>query len=424
MIGNILKFGWRNIWRNKRRTLLTVTAIAFGVTSIVFAKAYFNGIMDSAMESMVKTELGHIKIADKEYMRLERIMPKEHLVTGIPTLLKSLSQVEGITHVVEKLKMNVLLSHGSTNEPGLAVGIHPDDADQTFDLSKAIVKGKYYSESGLELIIGKGLAEELDVTVNDELLLVTTDINYSTYALPFKIVGIFETGFRYMDRHQLFIPLSKAQEMLDCPDSAHEVIIFIDSPYNSRQVAARIQDILDRQNPGNSLLIQPWEENDFVKGSIPLYRQVYGKIYGLIMLIVALVILNTMLMTVMERYHEIGVIKALGMKDREISTMILTEAFYIGAIGSLAGGAIGGALAAYTEKTGLNMIAIVGEKIWNEMDIPIPFFGQVLYPDFTWNTLLGSIAFGVIVALIAVIYPAIKSARMKPVEAFRSQLKV
>lgn len=424
MIGNILKFGWRNIWRNTRRTLLTIMAIAIGVITIVFAKAYFNGIMNNATESMIKTELGHIKIADREYVRLERIMPKERLVTGIPGLISSISEIEGISHVVEKLKMNVLLSHGTTNEPGLAIGIHPDDADQTFDLSKAIIEGRYYSEEGLELVIGKGLAEELGAGVNDELLLVTTDINYSTYALPFKVVGIFETGFRYMDKHQLYIPLSKAQEMLDCRGAAHEVVMYIDNPNQSRQIAARIKEMLDRQRPGHNLLVLPWEENDFIKNSVPLTKQIYAKIYGFIMLIVALVILNTMLMTVMERYHEIGIIKALGMKNREISAMIFSEALCIGAIGSLVGGAIGGALAAYTEKTGINVLSMMGEKVWNEMDIPIPFFGQVLYPDFTWDILVSSVIFGLVMALLAVIYPALKSAKMKPVDAFRSQLKV
>jgi putative ABC transport system permease protein len=424
MIGNIFKFAWRNIWRNKRRTLITVTAITFGVIVIVFAKAYINGVMNSATESMVKTELGHIKIAHREYIRLERIMPKEHLVDGIPSLTTSLSQVDGTKHIVEKLKMNVLLNHENITEAGLAIGIHPADAEQTLDLSKAIIEGTFYTETGLQLVIGKGLAEELDAKVNDELLLITTDINYSTYALPFKIAGIFETGFKYMDKHQLYFPLSRAQEMLDCPDSAHEVLIFIDNPTHSRRMAAHIQGLLDRRNPGHNLLIQPWEENGFIKSSVPLTKKIYGRIYGLIMLIVALVILNTMLMTVMERYHEIGVIKALGMKNREISLMILSEALYIGVIGSLAGGAIGGALAAYTGNTGINIVAMTSQKIWDEMDIPIPMFGQYLYPEFTWGIVCTSVGFGLIMALLAVIYPAVKSARMKPVEAFRSQLDV
>jgi ABC-type antimicrobial peptide transport system permease subunit len=142
------------------------------------------------------------------------------------------------------------------------------------------------------------------------------------------------------------------------------------------------------------------------------------------MIIVGLVILNTMLMTVMERYHEIGVIKALGFKNREVFLMILVEAFYIGVIGAIIGGALGGPLSAWLETTGIDMVKMMGEGVLEQFDIPIPIFSRVFYPDFTFSILINSVIFGIMVALIAVLYPAIKSVRMSPVEAFRSELKV
>jgi len=103
--------------------------------------------------------------------------------------------------------------------------------------------------------------------------------------------------------------------------------------------------------------------------------------------------------------------------------MILVEAFYLGSIGSAIGGIIGGTLSAVMEKTGIN-IATMGGGIIEKIDIPLPFIGRILYPDFTFSILIGSMVFGIVVALAAVIYPAIKSLRMLPVEAFRSELKV
>ena len=424
MMMNILKLGWRNIWRNKRRTLLTIIAIAFGVMSIVFAKAYFQGIMKSGIEAVIKTDIGHIRIADKEYLRLERILPKEHMVTDTDSLRKTIEGAGGVEMVMERLKFNVLLNIDDTNEPALATGVKPDDVNRSLDLEKTLVEGTFYKESTLELIIGKGLAKKLNAKLDDELLLVTTDVNYSTYALPFKIVGIFETGFSHMDKHQIYIPLTKAQELLDCRNAAQEVLVYLDNPEQATPMSAAIESALAAQRPDHTLEIASWEENDFIKGTLPFTKQIYDRIYFLILLIVALVILNTMLMTVMERYHEIGVIKALGMKNREISNMILVESFYIGTIGSLIGGAIGGALAALTEKTGIDIVAMMGEKVWDSMDIPIPFIGKVLYPEFSIQILVSGILFGIVISLVAVIYPARKSAKMKPVEAFRSQLKV
>jgi putative ABC transport system permease protein len=424
MFGNIFKFGWRNLTRNKRRTFLTLLAIAVGVMSVIFAKSYIQGIINNATETAIKTQAGHVRIAHKEYLRLERIMPKEYLVTGLDQLENTVSRLPGFETMDPRIKFNVLLSHGDVNESGLAIGIEPAAADKTMELSKTIVKGSYFGESGkgLDLIIGKKLAEKLDVTVNDELLLVTTDINYSTYALPFNIVGIFEAGFGSMDKHFLYIPLQKAREMLDCGDAAHEVLVFLKDPAKSWQVSEKIKHTLSVNDPEHAIQVIPWQENDLVK-SMPVIAKLWGVILGIIMLIVALVILNTMLMAVMERYHEIGVIKALGFKNREVFSMILVEALYIGVIGSVIGGILGGTLSAISEKVGFSLEAIAG-GLMDKIEIPVPWIGKVLYPDFTFANLVTSMIFGIAIALIAVLYPAFKSARMQPVEAFRSELKV
>lgn len=424
MFGNIFKFGWRNLTRNKRRTFFTLLAISVGVMSVIFAQSYIQGIMNNATETAIKTQAGHVRIVHKEYLRLERIMPREYLVTGMDELRRKVSGLPEFEIMDPRIKFNVLLSHGDVNESGLAMGIEPAVVDKTMELSKSIVKGSYFgnSETGLDLIIGKKLAEKLHVTVNDELLLVTTDINYSTYALPFNIAGIFETGLSNMDKHLLYIPLKKAREMLDCGDAAHEVMVFLKDPAKSWEVSVKIKHALSGNDPDHGIQVIPWQENDLVK-AMPLVAKVWGSILAVVMFIVALVILNTMLMAVMERYHEIGVIKALGFKNREVFLMILVEAFYIGVIGSVTGGILGGTLSAIFEKVGFSLETISGGMM-DKIDIPFPWMGKVLYPDFTFTILVGSMIFGIVIALIAVLYPAYKSARMQPVEAFHAELKV
>jgi putative ABC transport system permease protein len=424
MFRNIFKFGWRNLTRNKRRTFFTILAIAVGVLTLVFARSYIKGIINTANNAMINTEIGHVKIAHKEYLRLNRIMPKEYLVRDLSALRNGLAGFPGVVSINERIKFHVLLSHGDINEAAVAVGFDPVREDKNMELSKVIVKGSYFGEShqGLDLIIGKQLAEKLEVTVNDELLLVTTDVNYSTYALPFKVIGIFDTGFAAMDKHLLYIPLPKAQEMLDCGDAAHEILVFLKDPAKSWETCEKIENILSQKDPDHSIQVIPWQKDDLIE-FLPTVSDIYDVIIGIVMFIVALVILNTMLMAVMERYHEIGVIKALGFKNREVFTMILVEAFYLGCIGAVIGGIIGGTLSAVIEKTGIDFNQMSGGMM-EKIDIPVPFFGRIIYPDFTLTILVGSIIFGIIVALIAVLYPAFKSSKMLPVEAFRSELKV
>lgn len=424
MLKNIFKFAWRNIWRNKRRTLFTTMAIVIGMITLIFSKSYIGGIITTATETIVKTQIGHIRIAHREYLRLERIFPKENLINNTPKVKELLASIPQITHMEERIKFPLLLSNEDINEPGIAVGVIPADIDKSMDLSETMIKGDYFNQEQNQLIIGNGLAKKLNIDINQELLLVTTDINYSTYALPFNVRGTFETGFSVFDKHVLYLPIDKAREMLDAPDTAHEILLFIENPKDAPVIAGKIKSLLDQEFPDNPYLVIPYQHTDLIQSFLPMMENVFGKIIMIIMFIVALVILNTMLMAVMERFQEIGVLKALGLKNHNIISMIFIEAFCIGTIGAVIGGLLGGALSAWVEKVGLNFYQMMGPEVWDKMDMPIPFYGKIVYPDFTLEILISSVVFGIFITLLAVIYPAYKTSKMLPVDAFRSKLNI
>ena len=424
MLKNIFKFAWRNLWRNKRRTLFTIMAIVVGMIALIFARSYIGGIITNSVDSIVKNQIGHIRIAHHEYLRLERIIPKENLITDVSKVIKILSTIPEITHMDERIKFSLLLSNEDINEPGIAVGVNPVAINKSMNLAETIIRGTYLDGDQNQLIIGDGLARKLKADVNKELLLVASDINYSTYALPFNIKGIFETGYSVFDKHVLYLPIEKAREMLDAPGTAHEILIFLENPDDAPVIAGKIKSILDKEFPDNPYQVIPFQQSDIVKSLLPMMENVFGKIIMIIMFIVALVILNTMLMAVMERFHEIGVLKAMGLKNHNIITMIFIEAFCIGVIGALIGGLLGGSLSAYVEKTGLNIVQMMGPEVWDKMDIPIPFFSKMIYPDFTIEILISSVIFGILITLLAVVYPAYKTSKMLPVDAFRSKLNI
>lgn len=424
MAKNMFKLAWRNIWRNKRRTIITFLAVTVGVMTLIFMQSYINGIMDNSTETMIKFDIGHIKIVHREYLRLKRIMPREYLVPELDRLEEMVSETPGVVMIDPRVRFNVLVSQGQNNDVAVAIGCDPALLDQNVKLSRRIVEGRYLEGSGLDIMVGRKLADKLNVGVNDELLLVATDINYSSYALPFRVVGIFETGYTYMDKYLLFMTLNQGQKMLDCGDSAHEVLLFVKDPDQAIQLSEEIRSRLKKADYAPDIQVIPWQKDEILEELVPMMKNIWGGIMAIIMLIVGLVILNTMLMTVMERYHEIGVMKALGFKNREVFSMILTEAFYIGVMGAIIGAAIGAPLSAWVEKTGIDLTKMLGEGMLEKFDIPIPMFGTVIYPDFSISIMVGAVFFGILVALVAVLYPALKSLRMSPVEAFRSELKV
>lgn len=424
MFKTIQRMAWRNILRNKKRTFFTVLSVTMGVMMLIIAKSYISGIVNNASATLIKTEIGHVKIARKEYLRKERIFPKDEMIKNSADIVKLISDKKGIEFIDERIKINLLISKGDRNEPALAIGGSVDGFENSMELSKSIISGKYFSGSDKELIIGANLAKKIDAGIGDELLMVTTDINFSTYALPFKVRGIFETGFSVFDKHVIFFPLKYARVMLDCDDSSHEILIYLKDKNSAPEFATNIVKLINKKYPGNNLDVIPWENNRIITEFMPMISQVWGKILGIIMLIVALVILNTMLMAVMERNFEIGVIKAMGFKNRDIFMLIFSEAFYIGTIGAVAGSVMGGAISAFLEKHGVNYYKIMGPKLWDNLDLPIPLIGKVVYPDFNFSIFISSIFFGIAIAMIAVIYPAFKSSKMLPVEAFRSKLKI
>jgi putative ABC transport system permease protein len=415
---SILTLAWRNIGRNRRRTILTTVAIAFAVMFVLFVQGYMKGILDNFVQNLIQNDTGHVKVAAKEFLRLERILPKEHLIFDSASIEEKIAQMPEIQSTTKRIKFHLVLSHQDKNEPCLGIGIIPSGEKDFLDLEEHIIEGNYLQDSSSEMIIGYSLADKLGVSPGDELLAVTTDINYSTYALTFKVAGLFRTGLATLDKHFFYIPLQKAQILLDCEGAVHEILLFLKDPDEAPTVASNIQEILKKEYRDMTIAAVPWQQHFMIRSYMP-YANSFIFVFMLIILFIsALVILNTMLMAVLERTHEIGIIKSLGMRDRTINMMIFMESFFIGLIGSAIGGILGTALTLYTQKVGLDF-----SKFMDKFDTPIPIISSMIHPQFSVRIVVVSVIFALAIALLSALYPSIKASRMTPVEALRSSLK-
>jgi len=414
----IVTLAWRNIGRNRRRTLLTTIAIAIAVMFVVFVQGYMKGILDNFVQNLIRNDTGHIKLAAKEFLRLERTLPKEHLIFDSVSIEEKILQMPEIQSKTERIRFHLVLSHRDRNEPCLGIGINPSGEKDFLGLDKHIIEGSYLRDSSSEMILGYRLANKLGVSPGDELLAVTTDINYSTYALTFKVAGLIRTGLATLDKHFFYIPLDKAQVLLDCKGAVHEILILLKNPDEAPKVAASIQEMLRDEGRGETIAAVPWQQHFMVRFYMPYANSFIFVLMLIILFIAALVILNTMLMAVLERTHEIGIIKSLGMRDRTISMMIFLESLFIGLIGSAVGGFLGSALTLYTQKFGLDL-----SQFMDKFETPVPIVSSMIHPQFSMRILALSVIFALATALLSSLYPSIKASRMMPVEALRSSLK-
>jgi len=419
----ILLFSWRNILRNRRRTVLTLTAAAIGMLSLVFGKAFIAGTIQAMTEPAIRLGSGHIRLAHPEFLRLERTLPKEHRIAPLSDVLTAIDTLPDIVSRHPMLKFRALAVAGRKNQGAIVTGIDAEADHDDIRLSDFIVKGTFLTHSPDSLVIGKRLAEELEVDIGSELLLVASDINFSTYALPFTVSGIIHIGVSGIDRNGLLIHMKKASELLDCPDSAHEILLFCSDPERAGQLSDTLKQRLLSVKGLNAEVI-PWQDNELMRETLPLISTIWGSILIILMFLVVLVILNTMLMSVMERYHEIGILKALGLKNRDVAAMIFCEAGILGGIGSVIGGFLGTILTLILSVSGIELGGAMNSEIMNQIDVPLSFIGSTLYPLLTPAMIVSSLFLGLAAALTAVLYPAMKSVSMTPADAFRTELKV
>jgi putative ABC transport system permease protein len=192
-----------------------------------------------------------------------------------------------------------------------------------------------------------------------------------------------------------------------------EVLVFGDRAERSHEIAEKLRPLIT--HVGDDLLVVPWQDHYLLRDLILWMKTALLVLYGLILFIASLVIVNTMLMAVLERTHEMGVMMAMGMKGRDLVTLFLAEAAFIALVGGLLGGALGSGLSIYAEAVGLDFSQMLGE-----VEAPIPYLQDyTIYPDFTLSALGLGILFGLIMALVATILPCQKAARLVPTEAIR-----
>jgi putative ABC transport system permease protein len=402
----IFTIAWRNIWRNKKRSAILICAIAFGLWASLFSGAIMYGMLEQMVNSAIATRTADIQIHQKgfeSFKEIGLIIPQGQQV------LSDIRAIPGVTAASGRTVVSGMASSPTTAKGVIIYGIAPGEERLISDVNKQLVQGTYFDNPvSNPAIIGEELAKKLGVKIGNKIVLTAQETDGSIGQGAFRIVGIYRTVSSQFDKTTVFALRSDVDRIFDLNDSLHEIAIMVSSSSKIDEIALEIK------NAFPALDVATWKE---LEPELALTMDMTKEMLYIFLVIVLLAmvfgITNTMLMSVIERIRELGMLISLGMKHGRIFMMITFESVFISIIGAVAGMGLGAGTIAIFARKGIDLsIVSSGLAAFGMSKILFPFLPISEYPL--------TVALVILTSIFAAIYPAIKAAALKPVEALRT----
>ena len=404
----ILKLAWRNIWRHRRRSLITAAAMSVGIALTISMMALQTGMFSQVFHILVEKQIGHVQIHAKAYPKKKALYDT---IPNAPARIKQLSQLQPVRAVSGRLYGFALLGAGDEAGGARLTGILPAAEDHLTGLAANVVAGRYLSDKPAgELLLGHQLAEDLKVKLGDEVVVVTQAADGSMGNALLHVSGLFKTGASALDRGGAFIHLKDAEELFALEDQVHEIAILGAGREQVPELVAAVKKAVS--DP--ALLVRSWAEiSPEAKQMLEMQDASSFILIFLIFGVAGLGILNTMLMSVFERTRELGVLISLGFKPRQVIALILSETVLLTCLSAVIGVSLGLLLDAYLVLHGLDLGMQEGFSMSGIQ------FGSTLKGQFELSAVFITLVGLFLIAVLSSIWPAVRAARLRPVQAMQ-----
>jgi ABC-type lipoprotein release transport system permease subunit len=404
----LLHIAWRNVFRHTRRTIITAAAISVGLSAMVFMNTMMNGVDKMASRNIIDYETGHLEVFAAGYYREEGAFPLDTIIEDPDFVMEEIQDVSGIRSVAPRVKFQASISNGIDELPVLGMGIDIQKDKEVFKIANSVVEGTYLQEEG-DVMIGKDLAEDMDLEVGSFLTIITKDRNGTYNAYDLTVSGIINTGHPLFDRNVAIISIGQAQELLAIGQGATELSI---KARNENALADLKNKIAAKVGKGYEVLT--WKELNAAIFEVSGFKRAGQFIIALVVVVIAAVgIINTMLMAVMERIPEIGTLKAMGFSNSRIVRMFIYEGGIIGIFGSFLGCLIGFLISLYIVYVGLDF-----SSYFKDLDIVYPM-KFVIKGEIDFLMILYVFLFGIFVSVFVTLWPIQKATKLQPADALR-----
>ncbi len=404
----IMKIGWRNLWRNKRRSLVVISSIAIGIFFMIFSMAFMNGMNVQMIENTIKTSLGHIavhKTGFHEFMKLEYNFGLNSKV------IESVEKIQEIKAYAPRVKIQGMIRSSESSRGIMIVGIDPEKEKEVSSIFDYTIKDDQSSfltaEDDNSILISKSLAKKLDLMLGDRVVVMFQDINNEITGIGLTVNGFFVTPLESFDKYVVFTTIKRLQKESGIGANISELNIILK---DSRAVESIKADLTDRIND-SKLEILSWKDMaPNLVSAVQLFDNMIYMFFVIIFITVIFSIANTLIMAIMERFHEIGVMKAIGTDPKWIFSIVMFEALNLGIVGLVIGVVAGVALTELLAITGIDFsFYIESMRMWGS--------GSIIYPMIKTLDIVVATIIVIINTMIAALYPAVKAARIKALEA-------
>ncbi len=405
----LLRLAWRNLWRSPRRTLLTLGAMVFCNTILVFMIGLQLGMYDLMINNTLRAFSGNLQIQATGYNEKPQMRRSFADATQLAQRVRDHINLDSVS----ARATGFALASSQTRSYGVQVlGVQPATEALVSTLPGLIKQGSYLSPDDAQTaVVGSVFARNIKVDIGDELTLVGSGKDGSIAATVVTVVGIFDSGISELDRNLLQMPLTVFQDVFSLGNDAHKIVISAANLDAAVKVESEISALI-ADHPDLTLL--DWQTlNPGLQEAIQADFSSAWFMYGVLIVLVGFSVLNTVLMSVLERTREFGIVLALGLTPGRVGWVVMLESLLMGLAGFSIGAATGAALNMYFAINGFSYSGM--QEMGARFNLPAEFYPEVSLIALTLGP--GAI---LIATLLAAIYPALRIRGLQPVEAMRA----
>lgn len=401
----LTKIASRNIWRSKKRSLIIIAAVSIGLWAGIFIMAFYNGMIEQRISAAIAGELSHIQLHHPEFRKDYEI--KYYLPEGRKMLekIKNDSNVKAATGRII-IKGMIASASGSS---GITInGVMPEQEESVTNLEGKLIKGNYFHpKKENEILLSEKLRKKLKLNLNKKTILTFQDMDGNLASAAFRITGIYKTINGPYDDTNVFVKITDLDSLAGIPNAINEIAVLL----HSSTSLPESQKNLKSQFP--KAAIKNWMEISPELGlTVSVGDQMVYIFMGIILLALAFGIVNTMMMSVLERTREIGMLLALGMNKFKIFLMILLETFFLILAGCPIGITLAFATIGITQRTGINFSQFT--EVYSSFG-----YSPIIYPSLTWNQFGNIVVLILLTALFSALFPARRALKLNPAETLK-----